>query len=307
MNFALALLALAAPPDFESQSQQIAAIIETCADRVALLREDEVDFVDSELNLSFSNGAELIYIGAAHTNDPDDPQLIAIQSAIEDDQPDIVLHEGYSWPNTANLREAVQRYFEPGYTQSLASSLGIPTGTLEPSEPDLWAEVLNKISALDYQMYLITRRVRGWVRQRINGTQLTERSDRYISSLQSRGEAWGWPMPIAAFDEYQEHFQDVWPGLEFSQIPGDWFNPMLDGSQTGGRLINEANRVESNIRNVAMFRRISSLIADGETIVAVVGRNHVFQQAPAFQCLQDAIANAAIDNVSSRMPIKSVN
>ncbi len=295
MQFAIAIMSLMAWSHLGDGAIHEIGIIDQCADRVGMLREGETGYDSVELRLDFSNGARLTYIGAMHTNDPDDPQLRNIESAITEAQPEIVLHEGYSWPQSNDLRDAARRYYEPGFTQALATSLGIMTGSLEPVEAELWAEVMSKIPALDYQMYLVTRRVGSWAQHGQNVSQVREQAERYIASLQSRGDAWDIHLPIATFDSYQAHFAQTWPDLDFDQIPRDWFNPLLDGSQTGGLFINEANRVESNARNVAMFRRIATLVTDGQAIVAVVGRNHVFQQAPALQCLQAAMESAAAD------------
>lgn len=113
------------------------------------------------LKLSAGRG-RLVYFGARHTYDPNDPQLAQIEKLWSKLKPDIAFFEGAdpeNIPTPVKTREEIVRGGEPSFVLFLASRDGVPVKTLEPSRRDEIALLLKKYSPEEVKVFYVLRLV----------------------------------------------------------------------------------------------------------------------------------------------------
>lgn len=98
---------------------------------------------------------ELYYFGTPHVRDPQDPLFAEIEAAFNKENPDMVFVEGMSnLPKdksrfdeilkAASREETIDKSGEPGFTRKLAAERGIEWHSPEPSDKDLYENLLAK-------------------------------------------------------------------------------------------------------------------------------------------------------------------
>lgn len=80
---------------------------------------------------------------------------------------------------------------------------------------------------------------------------------------------------------YRRYWQEP---AQWWQAPSRWFDAKAQSTETGGIITNEVNARSSTFRDIGMVDRLSAMARKGMKVFAVVGRDHVAQQANALRC-----------------------
>jgi hypothetical protein len=122
-----------------------------------IMTAEEYSHVEHETPHVFKltiGGAELHYFGSPHSRNPQDPLFKTIKDAFNEAQPDLVLVEGITIPKdkavfteqikTFTREGAIDRAGEAGFALKLATEKGIDYHCPEPSNEDLYNDLLRQ-------------------------------------------------------------------------------------------------------------------------------------------------------------------
>jgi hypothetical protein len=236
------------------------------------------------LSLRAANGAQLVYVGVRHTSDPADTQFVSMQSEWRALDPTVSFYEGTSTRSDASPDEAIRQDGEPGLLKFLAAKSGISARSFEPSREDEVNALLAKFSPEQLVMFYTLRpiaelRTRHGASKPALDTAVAQGLARMhrIARLKDA-------LPDTA--ALRAAFAKLAPGLDATDVPDTWFNPVPTSEQTGMALFNNVNSASSFFRDVFMFRQLARASqTPGARIFAEVGRDHIPAQAEALRCV----------------------
>ncbi len=239
----------------------------------------------------------LTMIGSEHFRTPEHPQFTRIRRAFAAAEPSIAFFEGPDRGTAASGEDAIREMGESGYLRFLAKAAGIPVRSLEPSPVQQIAALLAGHPADQVYLFFVLReaaRLRD--REAKAGQELDESVATLLQSVQPLAAKAGRPLPFAGLTGLQAATRRYWPGRDWRTLPADWFSPLAQDDQTGGRFLAAVNRSDSRNRDAHMVEMIAKSVLDGQRPFVVVGRNHVPMQAPALSC---ALANPPQASISN--------
>lgn len=227
-----------------------------------------------------SGKGRLVYFGARHTYDPNDPQLARIEKLWLMLEPDLAFFEGAdpeNIPAPVKTREEVVRGGEPGFVLFLASRDGVPVKTLEPSRRDEIALLLEKYSAEEVKVFYVLRQV-----PEFKSGQHDETIESYTRNvlgwLSLSPELKGAPRTIA---ELKASSARLFPQLaDWREAPQTWFDPAVSPPLT---YLNHISRQLSEFRDRHMLVLLTEQVAQGKRVFAAVGASHVVMQERALR------------------------
>lgn len=217
-----------------------------------------------------SGRGAVLYIGAQHSSDPDDPQWERLRSRWDAFAPTIALNEGRS------------RYFrfpsarigginDPKLALILARRDGIPIYSLEPAYQVEVDALLESWPAEVVACYLSLRVITGEA-----GGDAGRAESIAPGLIAKRTDADGLRGTLAGVSDldrvWREQFPDApdWRGLD-----------NLDSVEAMRRIGDDAREV----RGRHMVRALTTLARRGERVVAVVGASHVIRHEPTLRSL----------------------
>lgn len=229
--------------------------------------------------------AKLVLIGAEHVRDPAHPQFGRIAAAFDRAKPNLVLFEGPDRGEKEDAEATIRAAGESGYVRFLGKQAGLRTLSLEPSPPAQVKALLSQFPADQVLLFFVLReaaRLRD--REGLSGAALDSAVARLLDKLKPMGPAIGISLPFSDVAELGVSAARYWPGRDWRTIASDWFSPLADDKETGGRFLAAINRADSNNRNRHMLALIAAASKAGEKPFVVVGRNHVPMLTPALRC-----------------------
>jgi hypothetical protein len=142
----------------------------------------------------------LCFIGAKHSNDPNDPQFEIIKNHFDnfvkktEGKNRLILIEGGVMPLCENEENSIQQFGEPGFAVYLSSKVNIKVICPEPDESLETAKLLEKFSKDEIAVYYLCNIVSQW--QRINSKEnLDDYTAKYLGYY---------------------FYKSVWQGFDFS-------------------------------------------------------------------------------------------
>jgi hypothetical protein len=235
------------------------------------------------LSLRAANGAQIEYFGVRHTYDPTDTQFVSMQREWQKLAPTIAFYEGTSARSGGSPDEAIRQDGEPGLLKFLAAKSGIVAHSFEPSREDevnaLLARFPPELLVMFYALRPVTER-----RTRL-GASKPALDTAVAQSLAGahRIERLKGVLPDTA--ALRAAFAKLAPGVDPTNVPDDWFNPVPNSEQTGKGLFNNVNSASSLFRDVAIYRHLAEAArTPGARIFAEVGRDHIPAEAAALRC-----------------------
>jgi hypothetical protein len=214
-----------------------------------------------------AGGAALVF-GSAHTKDPDDPQIAAIDAAWDALRPTVALVESRPGGPLAALAP-VAMFGEGGETMRLARRDDVPVWSWEPSRETEVALQLERFPAERVALFYVLRP--------------------YVSSLRH-----GKPADPDAEVESTRRQRTAWPGLEgtlpsvaaidelwrrdFAGLP-DWRDTSDEYGWPGylDAIFDRSNE----LRDDHFARLVADLVGRGERVFATAGSSHAVKLEPA--------------------------
>lgn len=238
---------------------------------------------DTLLQLEAPGGGALYYFGAAHSDDPGDPQFAAIEAAFAAFDPTVVFYEGPERPLRETREETIRDFGESGFVRHLAARGGLRVARLEPDPRAEIEYVLERFTPEQAGLFYVLRET-ARLRERKGMGEGELRAA--IATLLGRAGALLPYFPLATIDDLEAAYRRTWSDpADWWLAPAAWFDPVRSGEETGGGFTNEVNRASSSYRNLHMMRVLSEAARGGERVFAVVGRSHVTAQAEALSCM----------------------
>jgi hypothetical protein len=228
-------------------------------------------------------GSKLHYFGAEHSNDPQAPQFAEIEKRWQAFKPSVAFYEGPNRPLAASRDDTIRSAGESGLLRFLAQRDGVPVLSLEPSPKDEIAYVLPKFSPEQVALFY-TLREAARLRER-RGMQEAELTAATEKMLEQAGKMGLMNSPIRTIGDLAAAYRRTWSEpAQWWQAPMRWFDPRRTSAETGGVFTNELNAASSHYRDINMLEKLSAAANSGKAVFAVVGRDHVAQQADALRC-----------------------
>jgi hypothetical protein len=242
----------------------------------------EISSLEYSLELSTPGDGRLTYFGSAHSDDPADPMFAKIDAAWERARPTIAFYEGPDRPIFDDRDETIRRTGESGYVRFLAKKAGIPVARLEPSPKAQVDYLATKFTREQVELFFVLGEA-ARLRERKGLGEAEIRAA--IGQLMERAAQMGLVGEITSVEKLEAAYARHWKSPEqWWQAPAAWFDPLKPSSETGGLFTNDVNRESSHYRDIHMVEALSKAAREGHRVFAVVGRDHVPQQAAALRC-----------------------
>lgn len=226
------------------------------------------------LRIDDPSGGSLLYFGARHTKDFDDPQIEAISSAWDSFSPTLALLEGRLGYGLGGARFAVQQFGEPGLVYALARRDDVEVYSIEPDALDQ-ARALADATDREAAAAMLTMRF-------VWSNSPRPYSDAVLEAGLSKraiGVLDGVFADAEAFDRF-------WRARWLGEL-GDW-RELSDERMIPRRGRTELEQVwaiDTELRDEHMTRVLVEKVRAGERVFAVIGRSHVPVQEPALRAL----------------------
>jgi hypothetical protein len=238
------------------------------------------------LELKTRNSGKLTYFGAEHSDKPEHSQFNKIKDTLQKMQPTLVFFEGPNRSISTSETETIKQFGESGFVRFLAKSNNVKIQSLEPNPQDEVRYLIGtgKFTSEQIKLFFVLREATR-LRDRKNITGQALKTN--ISQLLQKANAMfpEFKTVITDTTQLQSAYAKYWNSPKsWTQAPAAWFAPKGNAEQNGGKFTHDINRLNSEFRNLYMYRILSEAVQNGEKVFAVVGRNHVPMQADALKC-----------------------
>ena len=238
----------------------------------------------SRLDLATATEGTLTYLGAVHSLDPEDPQFSAIEEAFDRVEPTLAFYEGHDATVASSREETIRRFGESGLVRFLAAERGTPAASLEPEPREEVGHLVERFPPQQVQLFFLLRDV---ARLRDRKGLSRNELERSLVKMLARPTS-GLPAPIRTLEELKDAFWRHWRyPRQWWEVRAEWFSPFYSSARTGGVFTNEIARASSELRDRQMYETLARAVLAGQTVLAVVGRDHLPMQAPALRCALD--------------------
>lgn len=231
------------------------------------------------LKLSAGKG-RLLYFGAKHTYDPNDPEIAQMEKVWLKLRPDVAFFEGAdpeNVPAAVKTREEITRGGEPSFVLFLATRDRVPVKTLEPSRSDEIALLLKKYSPEEVKVFYVLRQIPEFKSGKHDET-IEAYTQNVLGWLSMRAELKVAPRTLA---ELKGSSARLFPQLaDWREVPQTWFDPATPQPLT---YLNDISRQLSEFRDRHMLALLSEQVTQGKRVFAAVGASHVVMQERALR------------------------
>jgi len=282
-SVAVASLLLAFFPGTRAQTT-CARQVESCQRELVPYRDwPKVKHPAWSLKLVTPQGGQLYYFGSYHSKDPQHSQNAKIEKIFKKFRPTIVFYEGTARSVAATREEAIRSGAEAGLVRFLAAQAKIPFITMDPARKDEVAFLLKRFRPIEVKLFEVLQIVSEW--REHDHFDENEIKTRISSLLENMYKVPGMETVVRTPEELDTAYHEHWSEPpNWWQAPAKWFAPNADRVATGRMFTNEIAVMQSEFRDVNMYRVLAEAVRRGERVFAVVGRNHIPMQEPALRC-----------------------
>lgn len=185
------------------------------------------------LAIGSDSGPALRYLGAAHSDDPSNPQFPAIAAAWEEVRPTRAFFEGPDRGIADTVEETIERFGESGYVRYLAARDSVPVATLEPSPFDEAAYLRERFPDEQVALfYLLREASRLRERKGMDGPAIEAAVGDLLARAREMGLLRGEVETIETLDRaYRRYWSEP---AEWWKAPAAWFDPLKSSEETAG-------------------------------------------------------------------------
>jgi hypothetical protein len=203
----------------------------------------------------------IVFFGAAHTNDPADPQLAAIETKWSAFKPTVALYEGRRNGYFIGPLYRLGGISEPEVVHRLARRDGVRMVSLEPSYEDEVATLLRKWTPEEVALYFTMR---------VYWSEAGGKADEKLALhlLEKRTNTPALANSIKSIADIDRVWKQHYPQY------GEWRTRTSEPEEGTWRELSEASR---RVRGEHMARTLIDLARKGERAFAVVGSGHVIR------------------------------
>jgi hypothetical protein len=218
---------------------------------------------------------ELLYYGAKHTFNPNDPQIAEIERLWNEFRPTLAFSEGGIRPASASVEDGLRRYGEPGLVRMLADRQRVRIRSIEPPRDEEIGAMLREWSPDRVKLYYFLRAMMGYRR----GLHEQSAKDYAVDQLKILDHTPGIDGPPRTIEDVEAVITKFNPPLvDWRVVPESWFDPTRSETFT-----NEFSRKLSLFRDENMLKNLVVAVRSGERVFAVVGSAHVIMQERALK------------------------
>lgn len=244
-----------------------------------------------ELDLmSKTTGGRLLFAGIGHVNPPDPKMFGYLEDVFSRAEPMEAFLEvddvSYLKTLPVDQDRVIQTRGEPSYLGFIARREGVPVLPLEPRRGQLLETLQRRFPAHQIILAFTLRDVQILRdRRHLFGEALEVEAARslreYRTLLGRAAEA----VALRNILDLTRAVNRQWPGLDWRQVPAEWFNPLMTVAETGSTFVNTIFADEMAIRDRHALRLLLDRVASGRRVVALAGRSHVEMHVQALTCL----------------------
>jgi hypothetical protein len=242
-----------------------------------------------------SGDREILFYGAKHLRNPDDPMFEDIENRMNEFQPDCVFVEGRTKLKNnekrhlealkkEDKRKIIRRWGEPEFTLKVAAEMGVER--VESPEPDAKEEIdylqqsgLNKDEIFAYYLYRM-------IQQYHHSTYACPIKEYVQPTLSRFQENTQWP----GYDYSLEHLKQIGVRLwgeekgSFEASDQSRFNPIpsevAEGEWTPVNLVSQRSML---FRDKFIIQRIQEAMENSKRLFIVYGSSHTVMEEPALR------------------------
>jgi len=239
---------------------------------------------------------ELYYFGSPHTSDPSNPLFAEIEAAFNKANPDIVFVEGMNVSGdktkfnervkSATHKEAIERMSESGLTLKLGVEKGIDWESPEPTDEDLYNDLLTKGFSKDEifasDIFLILPQYNRQMKKEGFEKYVSGFIDRFKRTTNWEGFDYSYERAIKLGEQILGRPVDVEKESESDAL--DFIDPIpWDEKKDKQTILNRIGEQSSLFRDKKIVRDILEAFKTHKRVFVVYGASHAFMQEPAFK------------------------
>jgi len=222
------------------------------------------------LHINQSTGS-LLYFGVSHTNEPDNPEILQIESQWAQFHPDIAFNEGGDPPIENALIDAIRKFGEPGLLRFLTSRDGIPIASIDPSRAAETSALLREFSPEQVKSFFVLRQVSEYGHINHPTRSLDEQVQVTLANLDAIP---GLNVKPSSVKELEALYSSYFPARgNFRDVPSSWFDPTRSDT-----FLNKISIQDNLYRDEYMVNLLTREVKAGKRVFAAVGFTHVVCQ-----------------------------
>jgi hypothetical protein len=220
----------------------------------------------------------LMYFGAQHTNDPRDPQLVALQRLWDEFRPDVALNEGGDPPVARTRDDAAEQYGETGLLRWLAARDGVAASNMDLPRELQAKSLLAEWPPANVKMFFLVRALLPCERR--PDCERTIEIQRILPIISSTTGIKTEPNTLAEYEQALAHLPPSTEEVLHNHTA--WFDPTRSGYP-----FNEMARKIVDSRDEAMILAVVQALRGGHRVFAVAGGSHVVREEPIIRAAMD--------------------
>ena len=237
---------------------------------------------------------ELYYFGSSHTSDPNNPLFAEIEAAFNKVNPDIVFVEGMNVRvdknkfnesiKSATREEAIDRMGESGFTLKLGIDKGIDWSSPEPTDEDLYNNLLAKGFSKDqifaWDVFLILPQYHRQMNKRGFKQYVQPFLDRFKQATHWEGFDYSYERVMQLGEQIFGEAVDV----ENDPNALDRIDPIpWDEKKEKQTILNRIGEASSLLRDRKIVSEILNAFKTHKRVFVVYGSSHAAMQEPALK------------------------
>ncbi len=240
----------------------------------------------------------LVYFGASHSRNPEDPMFEQIETEFNTTRPDVVLVEGVhtleerlnqikEWFPGKSREEIINQTGEPGYALSLALQNNVDVYSPEPALRDEISDLLQKgFSQEEIFAFYFAGQVPHYQQMKTK-PEFGEHIKQFLNEFKS---ATSWESFEFTTENFSRLSERLW-GVKFNPDTTDYEDmidpiPWKEKKDVQG-VSNAISRESSYFRDTYMVQEIQKLMKTHKKMFVVFGASHAVMQEPAIRKLFD--------------------
>jgi hypothetical protein len=236
------------------------------------------------------SGGSLTFMGVPHITSPNPKLFFYMEGVFDRERPSEAFIEVNDVSYLAGLPLekdiVIKTRGEPSYLGFIARKSNVTLLPLEPKQDDMYIAMRTVHVADRVVLAFVLRDVQlSRDRQRMYGEALEDTTLRSIRKWSDVSKAAGDEISFGNIFELTKIVNEIWPGLDWRQVPADWFNPLRATIETGGKFTNEVVRSEKLFRDHHYSHLLIPLVMGGKNVLALAGRSHAFTLGTGLKCL----------------------
>jgi len=243
-----------------------------------------------EVKFTPKNGnGTLLFIGVEHVISPNQDLFNYLENSVSSVKPDEIFVEvddtSYLAKLSSDKTRIIQTRGEPSYMGFIARQANIPVLPLDPQPRNLFENLRKSFSANDIGIAFVLREIElARDRRHLFGEALEREASPALAEQHRISKESGDNFAVVNIFQLTRAVDSRWRGLDWRQVPAEWFNPLLKSDFTDSKFVNTIFTEEMAIRDRHALDLLLAQVILGKRVIALAGRSHAESHLQTLNC-----------------------